>query len=226
MMLRLSAAICGAAVVFLCPFMAMARTGISIGHTHAIGRAAFHATAVAPRVATASTSIIDFPKRMTPPFTYSNPDALPPSDGHTAIYDIEAHMVYMPNGERLEAHSGLGVRMDDPRYADEKGKGATPPNVYDLTLRGGRFHGVQAIRLNPVDDGEMYGRNGILVHTYMLGHSGQSFGCVSIRDYQKFLQAFLHGEVNRLVVVPHYESRPVKAHAGGEDSDGYASTDE
>jgi hypothetical protein len=37
----------------------------------------------------------------------------------------------------------------------------------------------------------------------MLGSNGQSNGCVSFRDYPKFLQAFLSGEVERLVVVPN-----------------------
>jgi hypothetical protein len=176
----------------------------------------------APATASASSSITNFLKRLTPRFAYNNPDVHPTPDSHTAVYDIEAHVVYMPNGERLEAHSGLGSRIDDPRYVSERAKGATPPNVYDLTLRGERFHGVQAIRLNPVSDGKMYGRDGILAHTYMLGPSGQSFGCVSFRDYEKFLQAYLRGEVTRLVVVPHYESRPVEAHARREDDKPFA----
>jgi hypothetical protein len=75
-------------------------------------------------------------------------------------------------------------------------------------LREERFHGVRAIRLNPVDDGKMYGRDGILAHTYMLGPSGQSFGCVSFKNYPEFLKAFLKGEIDRLVVVPHLESKP------------------
>ena len=54
------------------------------------------------------------------------------------------------------------------------------------------------------------------------GPSGQSFGCVSFRDYEKFLQAYLRGEVTRLVVVPHYESRPVEAHARREDDKPFA----
>jgi hypothetical protein len=29
-------------------------------------------------------------------------------DPHTAIYDISSHVVYLPNGRRLEAHSGFG----------------------------------------------------------------------------------------------------------------------
>ena len=180
----------------------------------------------APATASASTSITDFLKRVTPRFAYNNPDVHPTPDSHTAVYDIELHTVYMPNGERLEAHSGLGNRIDDPRYVNERGKGATPPNVYDLTLRGERFHGVQAIRLNPVSDSKMYGREGILAHTYMLGPSGQSFGCVSFRDYEKFLQAYQRGEVTRLVVVPHYESRPMEAHARREDDKRFAFTKE
>jgi hypothetical protein len=37
----------------------------------------------------------------------------------------------------------------------------------------------------------------------MLGPSGQSFGCVSFKNYSQFLQAFEHGDVDRLVVVAH-----------------------
>jgi hypothetical protein len=138
------------------------------------------------------------------------PDAsmsLPAAGGHTAIYDIKAHTVYLPDGEKLEAHSGLGRRLDDPRYIKEKGRGPTPPNIYDLALRGDLFHGVRALRLNPVNDGKMFGRDGILAHTYMLGPSGQSFGCVSFKDYPAFLKAFLRGEIHRLVVVPHLATK-------------------
>ena len=48
----------------------------------------------------------------------------------TAIYDITAKTVYMPNGERLEAHSGLGEMMDDPRFKHVRMRGVTPPNTY------------------------------------------------------------------------------------------------
>jgi len=61
--------------------------------------------------------------------------SMPGTDSHTAVYDIEAHTVYLPGGDRLEAHSGLGKRLDDPRYVSEKNRGPTPPNVYDLVLR-------------------------------------------------------------------------------------------
>jgi hypothetical protein len=120
----------------------------------------------------------------------------------TAIYDITAQAVYLPNGERLEAHSGLGAFMDDPSYAHKKNRGATPPNTYELTLRESLFHGVQAIRLTPVNEANMFDRDGILAHSYMLGPSGQSNGCVSFRDYPKFLRAYLRGEIDRIVVVP------------------------
>ncbi len=121
--------------------------------------------------------------------------------GGVAVYDIEARTVYMPDGSRLEAHSGLGGLMDNTSFVREKNRGVTPPNVYDLTLREKMFHGVQAIRLNPVDPGAMYGRNGILAHSYLLGPNGQSNGCVSFGDYPAFLNAFLRGDVKRLVVV-------------------------
>lgn len=119
----------------------------------------------------------------------------------TAVYDIAAHTVYMPDGTRLEAHSGLGDSMDDPRSVSERMRGATPPNVYDLQPREQLFHGVQALRLIPVGNGELYGRTGLLAHSYMLGPYGASNGCVSFKDYTAFLDAYLHGEVKRLVVV-------------------------
>lgn len=167
-------------------------------------------TALAPSPVVPRTSI---PAEATasrdqPLLSYNAPEAAAGPDSHTAIYDIAAHTVYLPSGEQLEAHSGLGPMLDDPRYVDVKGRGPTPPNVYDLTLRSGLFHGVLAIRLKPVADSSMFGRNGILAHTYMLGPSGQSFGCISFKDYAKFLHAFLSGEVNRMVVVPHLQSEP------------------
>jgi Protein of unknown function (DUF2778) len=127
-----------------------------------------------------------------------------PSTGYdrwTAVYDVAAHTVYMPNGSRLEAHSGLGSRLDDPRYVSERMRGATPPNIYELKPREKLFHGVQALRLLPVGNGELYGRTGLLAHTYMLGPHGDSNGCVSFRDYRAFLQAYNNGEIKRLAVV-------------------------
>jgi hypothetical protein len=139
---------------------------------------------------------------------------LPGDDGRTAIYDITAHTVYLPSGRRLEAHSGVGGLMDNPHHVHLKMRGPTPPNVYDLTLRERIFHGVRAIRLNPVDESRMHGRDGILAHSYMLGPNGQSNGCVAFRNYPEFLDAFLKGEVARLAVVDRLESPPGKLAAG------------
>ncbi len=122
-------------------------------------------------------------------------------DRWTAVYDIAAHTVYLPNGMHLEAHSGLGSRLDDPRSVAERMRGATPPAVYDLTLRESLFHGVRALRLTPVDAGATFGRGGLLAHTFMLGPRGDSNGCVVFRDYQTFVQAFDKGEIKRLAVV-------------------------
>ncbi|MGY2904245.1 hypothetical protein ACVWVY_003266 [Bradyrhizobium sp. URHC0002] len=123
-------------------------------------------------------------------------------DGQTAVYDISAQAVYLPNGAKLEAHSGLGSLMDNPAHINQRMVGATPPNVYDLKPREKLFHGVAALRMTPVGENEMHGRTGLLVHSYMLGPNGDSNGCVSIKEYDRFLTAYTNGEVKRLVVVP------------------------
>jgi hypothetical protein len=123
-------------------------------------------------------------------------------DNETAVYDISAHMVYLPNGSKLEAHSGLGETRDDPAHVSEHQVGATPPAVYELKPREQLFHGVQALRMNPVE-GSALGRTGLLVHPYMLGPDGDSNGCVSIRDYDRFLAAYQRGEFKRLAVIPN-----------------------
>ncbi|MBZ9799178.1 DUF2778 domain-containing protein [Mesorhizobium sp. ES1-4] len=132
--------------------------------------------------------------------------------GHgVAVYDISAKTVYMPDGQRLEAHSGLGAMVDQPRYVDVKDRGPTPPNTYNLSLRESRFHGVEAIRLTPASGSNKYNRNGLLAHTYMLrGGRAESNGCVVFRDYARFLAAFKKGKVTRLVVVPRLNGSPTR----------------
>jgi len=128
----------------------------------------------------------------------SNP--LADDTAHTAIYDISAHTVYLPNGKRLEAHSGLGEHIDDVHAVHLKMRGPTPPNVYELKLREGSFHGVQAVRLNPVDSGKMYGRDGILAHPFMLGPTDSRTAAYHSRIIH-VPERLPAREVTRLVVV-------------------------
>lgn len=122
-------------------------------------------------------------------------------DGQTAVYDITAHAVYLPSGARLEAHSGLGSLMDDPSHVNQRMVGATPPGVYDLRPREKLFHGVAALRMTPFGDSDALGRVGLLVHSYMLGPNGDSNGCISIKEYDRFLKAYQSGEITRIAVV-------------------------
>jgi hypothetical protein len=132
--------------------------------------------------------------------------AQPLYDRSTAVYDISAHTVYLPDGTKLEAHSGLGSKLDDPRYVNVRMHGATPPHLYDLQPRESLFHGVPALRLNPVGGEEaIFGRSGLLAHTYMLGPNGDSNGCVSFRDYNAFLNAYRNQGIKRLAVVARVE---------------------
>jgi len=125
-----------------------------------------------------------------------------PYDRSTAVYDISARMVYLPDGTRLEAHSGLGNKLDDPSSANVKMRGVTPPHIYELKPRETLFHGVQALRLTPMGgDDAIYGRTGLLAHTFMLGPNGDSNGCVSFRDYDAFLNAYRNQGIKRLAVV-------------------------
>jgi hypothetical protein len=169
------------------------------------------AASSAPSIANASANSSVRAPRVRQASLSSSPD----SQNRTAIYDISAQVVYLPNGRRLEAHSGFGSYMDDPRYVHVRRKGATPPNTYRLQLRESLFHGVQAIRLIPVAGSNMFGRDGILAHHYLLGPNGQSNGCVSLADYPAFLNAYLNGEIDRLVVVERLDNPPGQMFAAG-----------
>ncbi|MBV8850687.1 MAG: DUF2778 domain-containing protein [Methylobacteriaceae bacterium] len=199
-----------------------ARRPIELSRPPAASRVAQAAAAPAPTKPAETSSIFDKlfglgnKQPSGPVLAYANPEdgvvkslpgvapttaaVAPAADKFTAIYDITARTVYLPNGTKLEAHSGLREYLDDPRYVNVRMHGATPPATYDLKLRESLFHGVRALRLTPVG-GNVFGRAGLLAHTYMLGPNGDSNGCVSFRDYDAFLQAYLRGEVKRLTVV-------------------------
>ncbi|WP_428415242.1 DUF2778 domain-containing protein [Pararhizobium sp.] len=118
-----------------------------------------------------------------------------------AYYDISAGVVYMPNGEKLEAHSGIGKMRDNPDYVHVKMKGPTPPGTYKVTMRESLFHGVAAVRLTPVNGVAPHGRDGLLAHSYLLRNRGDSHGCVAFEEYPRFLKAFKRGEITHMVIV-------------------------
>lgn len=139
-------------------------------------------------------------------------------DSRTAVYDISAKALYLPSGVALEAHSGMGPLMDDPQHVDQRMVGATPPATYDLKPREKLFHGVRALRLTPTEGTSALGRVGLLTHNYMLGPRGDSNGCVSIKDYERFLKAYDNGEFNRLVVVPSLRGSATASQRASTDS--------
>ena len=126
----------------------------------------------------------------------------PPYDKETAVYIIGNKMVYLPDGTQLEAHSGFGSMMDDARYAHVRMRGVTPPHIYTLKPREALFHGVPALRMTPVGgQDKIFNRDGILAHSYLLGGTGQSHGCVSFKDYYAFLDAYRNKGIKRLAVL-------------------------
>jgi hypothetical protein len=133
-----------------------------------------------------------------------------------AVYDISGGVVYMPNGTKLEAHSGIGKMRDNPSFTHVTMRGPTPPGTYKLSMRESLFHGVAAIRLTPVDGKAPQGRTGILAHSYLLRVRGDSHGCVAFAEYDRFLKAFQRGEITHMVIVPKYDGkRPGRGTNGG-----------
>jgi hypothetical protein len=136
---------------------------------------------------------------------FADPDraakAVLAANPNTALYDIAKRVVYLPDGEKLEAHSGYGEWIDDTESVHRKNIGVTPPNVYAVSFREKPFHGVRALRMKPVGSGNMYNRDGILAHSYLLGEAGASNGCISVKDYDKFLKAYEDGKFNQIIVL-------------------------
>ena len=141
------------------------------------------------------------PKEQNPMF-----GGAPPYERDTAVYDITAKTVYLPDGTKLEAHSGLGSNLDDPRSSKMRMRGVTPPHIYTLKPREALFHGVPALRLTPIGgESAIYGRDGLLAHTFMLGPNGDSNGCVSFKDYYAFLDAYRNKGIRKLAVLARVE---------------------
>jgi hypothetical protein len=123
-----------------------------------------------------------------------------------AIYDVSNATVYLPDGTKLRAHSGIGNMRDNPRYEHVKMRGPTPVGIYRLSMREKRFYGVEAIRMTSIDGRDPKNRTGLLTHTNLLRGQTGSHGCVAFQNYQPFLRAFKRGQIDTLVVVPELPS--------------------
>jgi hypothetical protein len=123
-----------------------------------------------------------------------------------AIYDVSNATVYLPDGTRLRAHSGIGHMRDNPRYEHVTMKGPTPAGIYRLKMREKRFYGVEAIRMTSIDGRDPKNRTGLLTHTNLLRGQKGSHGCVAFQNYEPFLRAFKRGQITMLVVVPKLPS--------------------
>lgn len=123
-----------------------------------------------------------------------------------AIYDVSNATVYLPDGTKLRAHSGIGNMRDNPRYEHVKMRGPTPAGIYRLSMREKRFYGVEAIRMTSVDGRDPKNRTGLLTHTNLLRNQTGSHGCIAFQNYQPFLRAFKRGHITMIVVVPELPS--------------------
>ena len=132
--------------------------------------------------------------------------AWPGKGTKVAIYDVSSATVYLPDGTKLRAHSGIGKMRDNPRYEHVTMRGPTPAGIYRLSMREKRFYGVEAIRMTSIDGRDPKNRTGLLTHTNLLRGQKGSHGCVAFQNYQPFLRAFKRGQITMLVVVPELPS--------------------
>jgi hypothetical protein len=137
-----------------------------------------------------------------------------------AIYDVSNATVYLPDGTKLRAHSGIGGMRDNPRFEHVTMRGPTPAGTYRLSMREKRFYGVEAIRLTSIDGRDPKNRTGLLTHTNLLRGQIGSHGCVAFQNYQPFLQAFKRGQVTTLVVLPELPSSRTQLAALYDRADG------
>ena len=132
--------------------------------------------------------------------------AWPGKGTKVAIYDVSSATVYLPDGTKLRAHSGIGRMRDNPRYEHVTMRGPTPAGIYRLSMREKRFYGVEAIRMTSIDGRDPKNRTGLLTHTNLLRGQKGSHGCVAFQNYAPFLKAFKRGQITMIVVVPKLPS--------------------
>jgi len=98
-------------------------------------------------------------------------------------------------------HLRCAPRLDDPHFVDERERAATPPHLYERTLR-------EALRLTPIGESFCFERTGLLAHPHMLGPNDVSDECASSKDYGAFLRTYQNGEVKGLTVVARLSQEP------------------
>lgn len=166
----------------------------------------YPAQLLSDRTKIAATAPVEPAKRTVLP---SSPSVMPARQRPTAVYDISSTTLYLPNGDRLEAHSGRKQNRDNAKAVHLRNEGPTPPGEYILSMREKPFYGVNALRMTPTRASYTFGRDGFLAHSYLAGPGGDSHGCLSVKNYAKLLRAYRKGQVKQIRVVKQYG--PVKS---------------
>ena len=96
--------------------------------------------------------------------------------GEQQSFSTRARDVPPTNG-----HLRCAPRLDDPHFVDERERAATPPHLYERTLR-------EALRLTPIGESFCFERTGLLAHPHMLGPNDDSDECASSKDYGALLR--------------------------------------
>ena len=116
--------------------------------------------------------------------------------------NLGAHRLSVPTANSSRRIRGCGDQMDDPRHVNGQDARGVRRRTSRSDHAGIAFSRRRGDPAQPASTKtEMFGRDGILAHTYMLGPNGQSNGCVSFKNYAAFLRAFQTGDIDRLVVV-------------------------
>ncbi len=122
------------------------------------------------------------------------PPALNQFDRFTAVYDLMAHTVFLPDGSRLEAHSGLGPLGTIPPMSWKR-TGARRRRM-NMNSRCARACSTACRRCGSIPSaGRMrsMAAPGCSPTPTCWGPDGDSNGCVSFKNYDAFLAAFQSG---------------------------------
>lgn len=125
-----------------------------------------------------------------------------PGDRQTAVYDISAHTVYLPDGTRPEAHPAR-PKLDDRaccvRRDDWK---VTPPHIYESRRRAKRCSMACSRLVAHAIGGEdkIFGCRPPRITTYMLGSNGDPMAVCRSRITAAVFNAYRNHGIRRLAV--------------------------